>query len=130
MIRFINLAAVVILMGVISAFGQQQPIQEIKPVVTAGDLVFAAQLLNTVELRGNEVEAFMNVKNAIKPFLEKVQNDKMQASSTLEMKISVTLANNFLAFLERGKIAGADAERYKRFVDAFVAAAKAASGQK
>jgi hypothetical protein len=109
---------------------QQPQIQNIKPVVTAGDLVFAAQLLNSVELRGNEVDAFISVKNTLKPFLEKVQNEKMQATQTLDIPMTLAIANNFLGFLERGKITGADAERYKRFIDAFIEAAKALQSDK
>jgi hypothetical protein len=104
---------------------QQPQVQNIKPTVNAGDLVFAAQLLNTVELRGNEVDAFISVKNTLKPFLEKIQNDKMQATQTMDIPMTLAIANNFLGFLERGKITGADADRYKRFIDAFIEAAKA-----
>ena len=48
----------------------------------------------------------------------------MQATQSMEISMTLGVANNFLGFLERGKITGADAERYKRFIDAFIDAAK------
>jgi hypothetical protein len=114
----------------IYAQNNNQNVPNIKPTVTAGDLVFVAQTLNTVELRGNEVETFVAVKNAIKPYLDKIQNDKLQANSNLELNLPLTTAQNLITFLERAKISGAEAERYKRFVDSFINAAKAASQQK
>ncbi len=114
----------------LSAQAPTTTVQNIKPTVTAGDLVFAAQLLNSVELRGNEVDAFVTVKTALKPYLDKIQNEKLQATSNVEMNFPLATAQNLLTFMERGKISGADADRYKRFVDSFVTAAKTAAGQK
>jgi len=52
----------------------QQPAAKIlKPKVYAADLIFAFQLLNTIELRGSEVDALLEVKNALKPYIEKKQ---------------------------------------------------------
>ncbi len=109
---------------------QQQSQQIIKPTLTAGELVFAVNLLNTVELKGGEVEAFIQVKDALKPYLEKISKEKLQTGSNIELSLQIGTAQNILTFMERAKIAGADAERYKKIVDSFVAAAKSASGQK
>ncbi len=131
-----NFAQIAILLFVVFSInlmaqqGQPAAQQNIKPTLTAGDLVFAANLLNTVELRGGEVDAFMQVKEALKPYLEKIQKEKLQTGSNVEMTLPIGTAQNVLTFMERGKIAGADAERYKRIIDAFMAAAKAVAPQK
>lgn len=104
----------------------QQPAAKIlKPKVYAADLIFAFQLLNTIELRGSEVDALLEVKTVLKPYIEKVQKENMQLNAVVTFDISAPLAYNLLQFLERGKFTGGDAEKYKRFVEAFSEAAKA-----
>jgi hypothetical protein len=104
---------------------QQPPAKILKPKVYAADLIFAFQLLNTIELRGSEVDALLEVKNALKPYIEKIQKENLQLNAVVTFDISAPLAYNLLQFLERGKFTGSDAEKYKRFVEAMSEAAKA-----
>lgn len=103
----------------------QQPVKIIKPKVYAADLVFAFQMLSSIELRASEVDALIEVKDALKPFIEKIQKDNIPLATPVEFEVSTALAYNLLQFLERGKLTGADAERYKRFVGGITDAAKA-----
>ncbi|MDX9790157.1 MAG: hypothetical protein WC313_02850 [Candidatus Kapaibacterium sp.] len=96
---------------------QQAAPKIIKPKPYAMDFLFCYQLLNTIELRGSEVDALLEVKNTLKPFIDKIQADNIPMNNVVTFDISVPVAYNFLQFLERGKFTGADAEKYKRFVN-------------
>ena len=109
-----------------SAQDASQPQMKIlKPKVLAADLIFSYQILNTIELRGSEVDALIEVKNILKPYLEKIQKDNVPLNNAVMFDIPAPVASNLLQFMERGKFAGADAEKYKRFVDGIIEAAKA-----
>lgn len=124
--KFAALAIIFVTMLSINLFSQQQqqPEKIIKPTIYAGDVVFVFNLLNTVELTGREVDAFILVRNSLKPYIEKIKNEKMQATTNVNLDIPINTAQALLTFMDRGKIAGADADTYKRVVDALVAAAK------
>jgi hypothetical protein len=94
----------------------QQTVKMLKPQVVAGDLIFAYQLLNTIELRGSEVDALLEIKAALLPYIEKIQKDNIPLTNLVLYEINPGIAQNLLLFMERGKFIGADAERYKRFV--------------
>lgn len=129
--NFAQIAIMIFFMLSVSMFAQQEQAQQnIKPTITAGDLVFIANLLNSAEIKGNEVDAFIQSKDALKPYLEKISKEKLQTSSNIEMTLTIGNAQNIITFMERCKIAGADAERYKRIIDSFMAAAKAIAPKK
>lgn len=96
----------------------------LKPKVFVTDLVFAYQLLNSIELRGSEVDALIEIKNVLKPFIEKIQKESIPLTNLVTFDIQANIAANLLQFMERGKFTGADVERYKRFVDGIVESAK------
>jgi hypothetical protein len=104
---------------------QQTQMKILKPKVFAADLIFSYQILNTIELRGSEVDALIEVKNILRPYLEKIQKDNVPLNNPVTFDIPAPIASNLLQFMERGKFTGADAEKYKRFVDGIIEAAKA-----
>ena len=105
-----------------SAAQQQNVI--LKPKVYVEDLILSWQLLSSIELKANEVDAFLGVKSFLKPYIEKAQKDNMQLSATMDLDAPLATANNLIQFLERSSIPAAQAERYKRFVLSFQEAAK------
>ncbi len=96
----------------------------LKPKVYVEDLVLSWQLLSSIELKANEVDAFLAVKSFLKPYIEKAQKDNLQLSATMDLDAPLATANNLIQFLERSSIPAAQAERYKRFVLSFQEAAK------
>lgn len=96
----------------------------LKPKVFATDLIFAYQLLNTIELRGSEVDALIEVRNVLKPFIDQIQKDNIPLTNLVTFEVHANIAANLLQFMERGKFTGADVDRYKRFVDGLVESAK------
>jgi hypothetical protein len=108
-----------------NAPAQLTPPKMMKPKVFAVDLVFAYQMLGSIELRASEVDALLEVKNALKPYIEQIQKDNIPLTNAVTFELSTSIAYNMIQFLERGKLIGADAEKYKRFVEGLTEAAKA-----
>jgi hypothetical protein len=104
--------------------GQQQEIPDLNVEFLAGDLVFAVQTMNTVEISGREVDAFVQVKDLFKPVLEQLQAENAAADKAVMVTMPVGIAQNFLVFMERAKLNGQNAERYVRIKNAIVDKAK------
>jgi len=116
-----------ICISIISAstmYAQQQNQQILKPVIQYSEIDFCLQLLKNIELRGNEVDALMEVRSIMINQLQKAtkENKKPEDNSTVEF--TVNQAQNLLAFLQRAPLTGAVADRYKRFTDAIIASAQ------
>jgi len=112
------------IIGATTLFAQQQNQQVLKPVIQYSEIDFCLQLLKNIELRGNEVDALMEVRSIMISQLQKAtkENKKPEESTTLEFTINQ--AQNLLAFLQRAPLTGAVADRYKRFTDAIIASAQ------
>lgn len=115
-----------------TAQGSSQPLQQkndlanqvIKPTFVVGDLVFAVNSMNSVKIQGKEVDAFLQVKEHFKPYMQKIQNQKMEIDQKIETEVPVGIANNMLIFLQRIELQGANAERYQRFKKTMIDEAK------
>ncbi len=101
-----------------------QQAQTIKPKMPITEIAFAAQMLETIEIRGGEVDAFVEVKKAFISTLDAAQKDKKKAEDVITIELTIGQAQNLLALLQRAKLTGADAERYKKFVDTVVSSAQ------
>lgn len=112
------------IIGATNLFAQQQNQQILKPVIQYSEIDFCLQLLKNIELRGNEVDALLEVSSIMIIQLQKAtkENKKPEESTTLEFTIKQ--AQNLLAFLQRAPLTGAVADRYKRFTDAIKASAQ------
>lgn len=102
----------------------QEPPKIIKPMFNVGDIIFVLQTLNTVEVRGAEVESFITVKTLIQTAAQTAQTKNLQQTDSMAVEIQVPIAQNLLNLLDRATIAGGNADRYKRFIDAIVESAK------
>ncbi len=90
----------------------------------AGDVVFAYNSLNTVNIQGNEVDAFLEVKNALKKYTDEIESSQKKVDDTISMTMNVLVANNLMIFLQRVTLQGSNAERYQRFKNTMFDAAK------
>jgi hypothetical protein len=108
--------------------GQQQEIPDLNVEFMAGDLAFAIQQLNTVEITGREVDAFVQVKEHFMPTLKQLQEEQATQEKKVMVTIPVGIAQNFLVFLERAKLNGQNAERFVRIKQAIVDKAKEVQG--
>lgn len=108
----------------------QQP-QTIKANLVAGDLVFCLQLLDKIEIRGEEVTAFLDVRSLLLKEVEKAQKENKKTTDPVTLEITTPVAQNFLTLMQRTKISGADAQQFKQITEAIqTAAAKALTEKK
>jgi len=116
----------------INSFAQEKKLETqsqkqqiiLKPYLIVGDIIYIAQLLNNVEIHGNEVESFLAVRTIINNTLLTIQNKNLQATDSLVVEMNIPIAQNLLNLLDRATIQGAHADRYKRFVEAIMESAK------
>jgi hypothetical protein len=116
----------------LNSFSQERKLEPekkqviLKPFLLVGDIIFISQVLNNVEIRGNEVESFLTVRTQLNNTLQKIQDKNLQATDSLIVELNIVTAQNLLNLLDRATIQGAHAERYKRFVEAIIESSKAA----
>lgn len=119
--------------GVSDAFAQkgqpaaQQQQQEtiITPSMPVAYIMFAVEALNTIQIQGSEVEAFMQAKGVLEAEINRCAEKKMKTNDITKFSISISIAQNTIDLLQRAKLTGMQAPLYKGFIDAIVEAAKA-----
>lgn len=110
-------------------FAQQQNLQQpetqiLRPTVVVGDIAFIGQTLKTVEIKGSEVNAYLEVEKEITRILTDLQQKKAKLNDSVQIEIPLNIAQNTLTFMDRATLTGQNAVIYKRFSDALVASAK------
>ncbi len=125
--KFVLFFALMVLPFVV--FGQQQQNQQqdipiLSPKVIVGDIVFVTQALKTVEIKGSEVEAFLQVQQSFEKLIKELNNQQKKVNDTVDIRIPLNIAQNTVAFMDRATLQGQNAIVYKRFVDALVASTK------
>ena len=103
---------------------QQQETQILRPTVVVGDIAFIGQTLKTVEIKGSEVNAYLEVEKEITRILTELQQQKKKLSDSVQINIPLNIAQNTLTFMDRATLTGQNAIIYKRFADALIASAK------
>jgi len=101
----------------------------LKPTMTLGDVLFAINVLNTVEIKGNEVEAFLDVKNVLVKAAQEAQKAKKTESDPVTIEMNLLTANNFLTLFQRASIPGSAAERFQAVKQALYASASPQQSQ-
>lgn len=96
----------------------------IKPSFTLEDIVFAYNVMGSIEILGAEVEPFLECKNFLKGIIDKAQADSKKTTDKVQVDMPLVTAQNLSTFLSRGKFKGENAENYKRLMDSMVEAAK------
>lgn len=133
-IRFVLGCAIASVVMVATAVSQQQNSEQsspqiLKPTMTLGDVLFAINVLNTVEIKGNEVEAFLDVKNVFVKAAQEAQKAKKTESDPVTIEMNLLTANNFLMLFQRASIPGSAAERFQAVKQALYASASPQQSQ-
>ncbi len=92
----------------------------INPKFVVTDIQFALQTLNTIELKGREVTAFMEVKSIFQKAIDKALTIKLKANDTLEVQMPILIGKNIMNLLERATLAGEHADNYLRFTSTLI----------
>ncbi len=103
---------------------QQQEVPILTPKVIVGDIVFVNQTLKTVEIKGSEVDAFLQVQQSFEKLIKEFNTQQKKVNDTVDIRIPLNIAQNTITFMDRATLQGQNAIVYKRFVDALVASTK------
>ncbi len=102
------------------------PPQIIKPKLTVAGLAFAINLINGVEIQGREVDAYLEVRKALNDAFEAAQKaNRANPNDEVTLELQLPVAQNLVVLMQRARITGADADRYKQVMDAITEAAQA-----
>lgn len=126
-ISLIAALAIICFTGNIAVAQQQQPQQQqvnIKPIMLVDYLVFAANALQTIDIQGSEVDAFLLCQQTLGNEVQKCVDQKKLVTDQITFDIRLDVAQTIVAFLGRAKLLGSDAIKYKGFVNAFAEAAQ------
>ena len=122
----------VVLMVTASTFAQEnqslkdrQKDIKIQPVFAIEDAIFAYNTLNTVQINGGEVDAFVEVRKIFIDAIKTAQEAGKKGTDEITIEMNLLSAQNFFNLLARAKFTGAQADQYKRVQDAITTAAKA-----
>ncbi|MDW7996775.1 MAG: hypothetical protein RMJ46_03735 [Bacteroidota bacterium] len=106
------------------------PPQIIKPKITVAGLAFTINLINGVEIQGREVDAYLEVRKVLSDAMESAQKaNRSNPNDELTVELQLPVAQNLVTLMQRARITGADADRYKQVMDAIMNAAQQGSEQ-
>ena len=108
-------ACFLVLVSVITVCAADQPKVTVK--LTSDELAFAVSTLNSVELTGEEVSAFMEVKNDVVNAYKEISASK---KSSGDVTFTVAEAKNFLYFMRRVKLKGAEASIFNEVTNKII----------
>lgn len=96
----------------------------IKPTMPIEYVVFASNALTTIEIQGNEVDSYLACKNVLDTELKKYIAEKKRPEDVVTFGIQLEIAQNLITLLNRAKLTGNDAPKFKGFLNALVLAGK------
>ncbi len=116
--------ALIPFMGMAQQNTQTKESPILTPKVVVGDLVFVVQVLKTVEIKGAEVDAYLQVQQTFDKLIQDLNAQQKKVNDTVDIKIPLNIAQATVTFMDRATLQGQNATIYKRFVDALVASTK------
>jgi hypothetical protein len=115
---------VTMFMASTASFAQaQQPASDValKPSIKLADVKQMTLFLGGVDIRGNEVDAYLDVKAT-----QAGEKAGKKDDDSIVVEMSISTAQNFLLLMSRATLKGADAEKFKEIVSSGQEAAKKA----
>ncbi|MCL2154230.1 MAG: hypothetical protein FWH53_01060 [Leptospirales bacterium] len=85
------------------AYGKDE---KVKVTFTTDELAFSINVLNSIDLVGDEVMPFMDIKNLLMDVYKDVSSGKKKNA---DVEFTTISAKNFLLFIQRVKLKGAEA---------------------
>ena len=75
------------------------------------ELAFSINVLNSIDITGEEVQPFMEIKTVLMDVYKDVSGGKKKSGS---VSLTIPMAKNFLFFMQRGRFKGVDAEIFNK----------------
>jgi hypothetical protein len=93
-----------VLMFIITTVNAEDP--KVSVNLSANELAFSLNILNTIDIVGEEVGPFLDVKNLLTSSYKDASSSKKGAT---DVNFPLPMAKNFVFFIQRAKLKGADA---------------------
>lgn len=97
--------------------------KEQKTSYTFLEISFVLRVLDTLELKGNEVGAFIEIRDKFVNKFEELNKKEAKPDDSELLKLDDAQTRNFLLFLQRAQLKGADATMFNDIVQKTIASA-------
>ncbi len=133
-LSFLLIAALIFLTTTLNSQGvpkynQKLVGKNIYPILVFSDIKTCKEILQTIELKATEVDAFLEFNALLSQVIEHSEGQNLKPDDPIKVEMDYALAENGLFFLSRGKLTGAEALAYKRFTTSIRDAIKLADGE-
>ena len=98
---------------------------KVKVALTADELAFSINILNSIDLLGDEVVPFMDIKNLLMAVYKDISSGKKKNA---DVEFTTVSAKNFLLFIQRAKLKGAEAVMFNDVCNKMIEAIKKSGG--
>jgi len=102
----------------------------IKPKLALADIRGVSQFLESVEIRGTEVDAYLDVKKSLNAAIEEATKSNRKPEDLVVVDMRMDVANNFYVLMQRATLKGAEAEKFRQIIVAVQDAAKEATAKR
>lgn len=107
----------------------QQPVT-IKPKMKLADVKAVANFIQGVELRGTEVDAYLDTRKVLMDASEAATKASKKDEDVVSVEMRLDQAQNLFTLMQRGSLKGAEAEKWCEIVQSLQDAVKAEQDKK
>ncbi len=125
----ITLCVLIILFALL-LYGAKAEENELSIRISVGECIYAVNILQSIDIYGEEIERFIKTKEFFLDNAKKAQNENKNISDELELIIPIETAQGFISFTSRAKIKGSDADLYYGIVQEILEAANSKKQEK
>lgn len=104
----------------------QAEVVTIKPKLKLGDVKAVANFIGGVDIKGNEVDAFIEVKKTLTTAAESAAKAGKKDDDVITVDLKLDVAQNLFLLMQRASLKGAEAEKFKEITSSIQDAAKEA----
>ena len=101
----------------------------IKPKMKVVDIKVSVQFLGGIEIRGTEVEAYLDTRKVLTDAIETATKAGKKDDEVVTFDMKLDQAQNMYTLMQRGSLKGAEADKFKEIVSSLQDAVKAAQGK-
>lgn len=107
-----------------------QEMVTLRPKLALADVRGVSNFLESVEIRGSEVDAFLDVKKALNAAIDEGTKASRKPEDLVTIEMRMDVANNFYVLMQRATLKGSEAEKFRQIIVAVQNAAKEATAKK
>lgn len=96
----------------------------LKPKMKLADIKAVAQFIQGVELRGTEVDAYLDTRKGLMDAAEASEKAGKKDEDVVTFDMRLDQAQNLFTLMQRGSLKGAEAEKWKEIVEVLRSAVK------